>query len=172
EIPGRLLCRDLDLSVDRHQPFRQFELLDHLDASGARRLVLDIRHRHPAVDAGDAEPMEDIGHQLLEAHVLDAGDALGTAEISVGGVTAGLALARVVDEEFGDLAEGPALLAVVDDDPDPALLRRLCANLDAMHEIGPARADVGAKDVRAIAFVVDAAGDDRLLAADRADIAE
>ena len=73
----------------------------------------------------DAEPVEHVRHQLLEAHVLHAGDAFGAVEIGVGAVAAALPLARVVDQEFGDLAEGAALLAVVDDDADPALLRGL-----------------------------------------------
>ena len=42
-------------------------------------------------------------------------------------VAAGLALARVVDEEFRHLAERAAFLAVVDDQADAAGLRHLDA---------------------------------------------
>ena len=107
------------------------------------------------------EPMDHVRHQLLEARVLHAGDALGALEIGRGRVAALLALARVVDQELGDLAERPALLAVVDDDAEAAGLRRARAFLDAVHEIGPAGADVGAEHVRAVALVVHAAGDRR-----------
>ena len=66
----------------------------------------------------------DVGHQLLEARVLHAGDAFGALEIGGGRVAALLALARVVDQELGHLAERAAFLAVVDDDAEPAGLRR------------------------------------------------
>ena len=65
----------------------------------------------------------DIRHQLLEARVLHAGDAFGPLEIGRGGVAALLALACVVHQELGDLAERAALLAIVDDEADTALLR-------------------------------------------------
>ncbi len=99
--------------------------------------------------------MEDIGHQLLEAHVLHAGHALGAREVLVGRVAAHLALARVVDQELGHLAERPAFLARVGDEADAAALRAADALLDGMREIGPAGADVGAEDVGAVALVVD-----------------
>ncbi len=109
------------------------------------------------------------GIKLLKSHVLHAGDAFGAAEIGVGAVAALLPLARVVDQELGHLAERAAFLAVVDDDADAALLRRLDAHLDAVHQIGPAGADVGAEHVRAVALVVHAAGDDRVGVGDAVD---
>jgi len=45
---------------------------------------------------------------------------------------------------FCDLAERTALLAEVDDDADAAPLGTLCRLLDAVDQVGPARADVGA----------------------------
>ena len=71
----------------------------------------------------DAEPVQHVGHQLLEAHVLHAGDAFGALEVGGRLVAALLALARVVDQELGHLAERAAFLAVVDDQPDAAVLR-------------------------------------------------
>ena len=65
----------------------------------------------------DAQPVQHVGHQLLEAHVLHAGHALGAREVLLGAVAALLALARVVDEELGHLAERAPLLAEVDDQP-------------------------------------------------------
>ena len=62
--------------------------------------------------------MEHVGHQLLEAHVLNAGDAFGTGEVARRGVATLLALARVVDQELGDFAERPAFLARVRDQTD------------------------------------------------------
>jgi hypothetical protein len=95
---------------------------------------------------------------LLEAGVLDAGDAFGALEIGRRLVAARLALAGVVDEEFGDLAEGPAFLAVIGDQARAAVLGLADAFLDAVGQIGAAGADVRAEDVRAVALVVDAAG--------------
>src|SRR5271165_2951367 len=160
EIAGGLLRLDLDRRVERHQPIRDRDLRDDLDPLRCERVSLQVRHRHPAVDAADPEPVEDIRHQLLKPHVLHPGDTFGAAEVGVGAVAARLALTGVVDEEFGDFAERPSLLAVVNDDPDPALLGGVDADLDAVHEIGAAGADVGAEHVRAVAFVMDAAGDD------------
>ena len=116
--------------------------------------------------------MQHVRHQLLEAHVLDPGHAFGAFEVGLGPVAARLALAGVVDEELGDLAEGAALLAVVDDEPASALLGGPDAHLDAVREIGPAGADVGAEDVGAVAFVVHAAGDLAPGIGDRARVAE
>src|ERR1700733_6366810 len=172
EIARCLFRVHLDRGIVGHQILGDCDLLADRDALGGERLVLHVRHRYPAIDAVDAEPVEHVGHQLLEAHVLHPGDAFGAAEISVGAVAADLPLTRVVDEEFGDLAERAAFLAVVDDDPDPALLRGLDADLDTVHQIGPASADIGAEHVGAVAFVVHAAGDHRAGVADALDLAE
>src|SRR6202022_675112 len=161
EIPCRLLGRHFDRRVEGHQSIRNRELLHHLDPLGLERITLAVRHRHPAIDPADAEPVENVGHQLLKAHVLHPCDAFGAPEIGVGGVAARLPLARVVDEELGDLAERPPLLAGVDDDPNPALLGRLDTDFDTVNQVWAARADVRAEDVRAVALVVDAAGDNR-----------
>ncbi len=102
--------------------------------------------------------MEHVRHQLLEAGVLDPGDALGALEVGGGLVAAGLALAGVVDQELGHFAERPAFLAVVGDQADAAGLGLAHALLDAVGQVGPAGADVGAEDVRAVALVVHPAG--------------
>src|SRR5215469_13859100 len=109
KIAGGLLCLDLDRRVERHQPLGDCDLLDDLDPLRGQRIALQVRHRHPAVDAADAKPMKDVRHQFLKTQVLHTSDAFGAAEIGVGTVAARLALAGVVDEEFGDLAEGPSL---------------------------------------------------------------
>jgi hypothetical protein len=44
-------------------------------------VVLHIAHAQHAIDLGDAEPVEDIRHQGLEPHVLDACDVFRTLEI-------------------------------------------------------------------------------------------
>ena len=56
--------------------------------------------------------------------------------------------------------------------PQPVGLGRLDADLDPMHEIGAAGADVGAEDVRAVALVVHAAGDLACGIGDRARVTE
>ena len=142
------------------------------DALADQRVVLHVAHRGEAVDAGDAEPMQHVRHQFLEAHVLHAGDTLRALEIGLRAVAALLALARVVDQELGDLAERAAFLAVVDHEPDAARLRHLDADLDAVREIRPACADVGAEHVGAVALVVHAAGERRPAVAELGRIAE
>ena len=52
-----------------------------------------LRVYHHPVDLLDAQPVQDVWHERLEAHILDASDALGAQEIVVRRVTTGLALA-------------------------------------------------------------------------------
>src|SRR6185503_9911125 len=94
-----------------------------------------------------------------ESRVLHAGNALGALEILRRRIAALLALACVVDQEFRDLAQRAAFLAVVDDDAEPAGLPGARALLDSVKQVGPAGANVGAEHVRAVALVVHAAGD-------------
>src|SRR5215472_4989772 len=141
KITGRPLRRDLDRGVGRHQPVGNRDLLDHRNPLRFERIAFQIRHRDPAVDPANPEPVKDIRHQLLEADVLHPGDAFGPAEIGVGAVAARLPLARVVDEELGDLAEPAPLLPVIDDVSDAALLGGGDANSDAVDEIGAAGAN-------------------------------
>src|SRR5205807_10625740 len=109
---------------------------------------------------------------LLKPHVAHAGDAFGALEIAGWAVAALLGLAGVVDQELGDLAERAALLAIVDPEPDAARLRHLDGDLDAVGEIGPAGADVGAEHVGAVALVVNAAGQRSAAVAELCRIAE
>src|SRR5262252_3648081 len=161
EIAGSLLRFDLDSRIGRYQPVRDRDLIYHLDPLRHQRVAFQVRHRDPPVDPADPEPVEDIRHQLLKAHVLHPGNALGAAEISVGSVASRLALAGVVHEKLGHFAERSPFFAIVDDESHPALLRGLDADLDPMHQIGAAGADVRAKYVGAVALVMDAAGNHR-----------
>ena len=95
--------------------------------------------------------------QSLEARVLNSGNLLRTIEIILRRITALLALSGVVDQVLGHLTEAAALLAVVDDQAGAATLSRLDGLLNRMREVGTARADVRSEDIRAIAFVVNAA---------------
>src|SRR5215472_1630107 len=150
EISGSFFCFDFDHCIERYQSIGDRELLHHLDPLRLERLAFDIRHRDPSVNPADAEPVEDIRHQLLKAHILDAGDAFGAAEIAVDPVAARLSLAGIVDEELGDFTERSSLLAVVNDDPDPALLRGLETDCDPVNQIRAACANVRPKDVRTV----------------------
>ncbi len=116
--------------------------------------------------------MDDVGHQLLEARVLHAGHTLGALEIGRRLVAARLALAGVVDQELGHLAERAAFLAVVDDEARAAVLGLARRLLDAVRQVGAAGADVRAEDVGAVALVVDAAGEGVALVADVGRVAE
>ena len=58
-----------------------------------------VAHRDHIVDLRDAEPVQDVGHERLEAHVLHACDELRGLEVLVRGVAA--ALAQVVHEVPG-----------------------------------------------------------------------
>ena len=53
---------------------------------------------------GDPQPVEHIGHQGLEPHVLNARHTFGFLEIGGGGVPFGVPFAGVVDQELRDFA--------------------------------------------------------------------
>src|SRR5262249_23910867 len=161
KIAGRDLGLDLRPRVRRDHGVGQRHALVDADALADEGVALHVAHGGEAVDAGDAEPVQHVRHQLLEAHVLHAGDAFCALEIAVGPVAALLPLAGVVDQEFGDFAERAAFLTIVDHEPDAAGLRHLDGDLDAVREIGPAGDDVGAEYVGPVAFVVYATGQRR-----------
>lgn len=50
-----------------------------------------LAHTQHAVDLGDSQPVQDVRHQRLETHVLDAGDVLGALKVVRGAVLASLA---------------------------------------------------------------------------------
>src|SRR5215469_16626541 len=64
EISGSFFRFDFDHCIKRYQSIGDRELLHHLDPLRLERLTFDIRHRDPAVNPADAEPVENIGHQL------------------------------------------------------------------------------------------------------------
>ena len=66
---------------------------------------------------------------------------------------------KAEDNVLGDFAEGTAFLAEVDDKSDAPTLCCADALFDGVDEVGFAGADVGAEDVGAVAFVVDAEGE-------------
>lgn len=55
-----------------------------------------LAHAQHAIDLLDSQPMEDIRHQSLEAHVLHASNVLGTLEVF--GCAVQTTLSSVVDE--------------------------------------------------------------------------
>mmetsp|Transcript_91701 Transcript_91701/g.230452 ORF Transcript_91701/g.230452 Transcript_91701/m.230452 type:complete len:286 (-) Transcript_91701:329-1186(-) len=99
--------------------------------------------------------MEDIGHEHLEARIRDTCHLLRAIEIFCGSIPTLLALAHIVDKILGHLAQCPALLPEVDADACSSILCCLDALLDGVRQIGPARANVRAKHVAAIALIMD-----------------
>ena len=67
-----------------------------LDTTVHNRVVLHITHGHHVVHFSDPEPVENVRHEGLEAHVFDARDELGGFEVPIRRVSA--AFAEVVDE--------------------------------------------------------------------------
>ena len=102
--------------------------------------------------------MEYVRHEFLEAHVLHPGDAFGARKIGLGAITPTWRLRALWTR---NLVTSPSALPSLrlNHQPDPALLRHLDADLDAVGEVGAAGTDVGAEYVRAVAFVMHPAGD-------------
>mmetsp|Transcript_362 Transcript_362/g.984 ORF Transcript_362/g.984 Transcript_362/m.984 type:complete len:286 (+) Transcript_362:625-1482(+) len=101
--------------------------------------------------------MQDVWHQDLEASVCHTCHLLCAIEVLRSLVTTFLALAHVVHQILRHLAQRTAFLAEIHADTRPAFLRSLDALLDCMRQVRPARADIGAKDVAAIALIVHSA---------------
>src|SRR5262249_7098478 len=99
-IACRLLRFELDPRVGWNEPGRDGHTFADLDSGFDDRVKFHVRHRNEAIDPVDTEPVQHVGHQLLEARILDARDAFGALEIGCRLVAARLALPRVVDEEF------------------------------------------------------------------------
>ena len=147
EITRRPLCRHFDAGVVGNEVLGNRHSLSDLYALTNNGFELHVAHGYEAIDAADSEPVEGVRHKLLEPHVLSAGDALGAFEISLRPITPLLPFSRVVYEKLCHLAQRASFLAVINDDPGAALLRRLDANLDAVGQVGPAGADVGTEYV-------------------------
>ena len=108
-----------------------------------------IAHRNHVVDLPDAQPVQDVRHERLEAHVLHACNQFRCTEVLVRRVAA--ALAEVVDQIFGHLTECAAFFTEIHNNANSATLSRTDALLDSEYEIRLARADVGAKHIRSVA---------------------
>src|SRR6202040_2696012 len=152
---------DLDVSIGRNELVRKGHTLHDIDALTDQRIVFHVAHGYEPIDTPQTEPVDHVGHELLEPRVLDAGDAFRALEIRRCGIAPGLPLARIVDQELGDLAERTSFLAIVDDDPEPAGLSPARAFLDAVNQIGTTGADIGTENVWPVAFVMYPAGEQR-----------
>src|SRR5215471_12317375 len=123
-ITGGPLGVDLHMSVGWHQFPGNWNPLYDLDALRHQRVIFHVAHGHEAIKPPHAEPMDRIGHQLLESGILYPGNTFGALKIGRGLITAFLTLARVIDQKLGDLAERAPFLAIVDDDAEAAGLSR------------------------------------------------
>jgi len=160
------------MSIGRDEIVGNGNPFDNVDALSRQCIVFHVAHRDETIDALHAEPMYGVRHELLKAGVLNAGDAFRALEISRRRIAAFLPLAGVVDEKFSDFAERAAFLAVIDNDSQAAALGAACALLYAVDQIGSACTNVRAKNVRAVAFIVNTASDPRLWIGELCDIAK
>src|ERR1017187_4332833 len=96
-IAGRLLSRDLDMGVGRHEFVGNRDALHNLDALLDECVIFHVTHRNEAVDPPQPEPVDNVRHELLETRVLYAGHTFGSLEIGRCSVAALLPLTRVVN---------------------------------------------------------------------------
>lgn len=92
----------------------------------------------------------------MEPHVLDPGNILRPLKVLASAVLS--SLTRVVHEVFGHLSKRTTLFPEVDDYAAAALLGLLDCLFHAEDEVWPARADIRAEDIAAVALVVDTEG--------------
>jgi hypothetical protein len=105
-----------------------------------------------AINLGNTKPVQNVGHQSLEAHVLDSRNVLCSFEVHARRIRA--PLASIVDQILGDFAKGSSFFAEVDDHSAASLLGLLDGFFDAEDQVRATGADVRAKDIASIAFVV------------------
>jgi hypothetical protein len=66
------------------------------DSLGNDCIMFHVAHTQHSIYLLDTQPMENIGHQSLESHILHTGDIFGSFEIFRGTVRS--TLSRIVDE--------------------------------------------------------------------------
>mmetsp|Transcript_5690 Transcript_5690/g.20028 ORF Transcript_5690/g.20028 Transcript_5690/m.20028 type:complete len:228 (+) Transcript_5690:376-1059(+) len=99
--------------------------------------------------------MEGIRHEFLESHVFHSSNTSSAMEVRFCTISTLLPLPGIVNQELGNLAKRASLLSEVHDDTDATILSGSYALLDPMHEIGSAGADIGAKDIRPVALIMN-----------------
>jgi len=151
------LSINLDTTIRRdHIVGNGYTLMDR-NALIDNSIVLHVGHAEHSVNLGDTQPVQDIWHQSLEAHVLDTGNILSALEVLAGTIFA--SLSGVVDEVFGDLAKSTAFLTEVDDNTAATLLGLFDCFFNTESQVGTACADVRSEYVTSVAFVVDTEGE-------------
>jgi len=157
EVPGGFLCVNLHVRITGNHIVGYLNALNNFYSGTNDGIMFHIRHAHQLIDSLDAEPHEDVRHELLKAHVLNTSDTLGSQKVRFSTITALLALARIVNEEFGHLAKGTAFLAVISDNTYAPFLRCVDANFDTMSEVWSACTYIAAEYITAVAFVMNSA---------------
>src|SRR5215467_415460 len=160
-VAGGFLRRNLDLRVAGNEVIRQGYPLHDFNSLTDKRVVFHVAHRYQPINARYSEPMQGVGHQLLETGILNPRHAFGPLKVRSGHIAPFLPLARVVDKELRHLSKRSPLLAVVHNDPESARLRHAHTFLDAVNEIGAAGTYVGPENVRSTALVVHTASNRR-----------
>ena len=133
-VSGGLLRCPFDLRFIGHKAFGKDDVVA-LDSLSFHSVLLQVGHRSPPLNAAYAEPMENVWHQLLNAHIHDTSHTFSAAKVLVCSVTTCLLLSGVVDEKLRHFPQSAAFFAVVDDDADAALLSGFDADLDAVDEV-------------------------------------
>src|SRR5262249_21487375 len=136
EVSGGLLRRNLDLGIAGNEVIRKRHTLHDFNSLTDQRVIFHVAHRNQPIDARYPEPVERVGHQLLETRIFNPRDAFGSLKVRRSHVPPFLPLARIVDQELRPLSERPPLLAIVDGDAYATRLSHARAFLDTVNEIG------------------------------------
>src|SRR6185312_15819992 len=102
----------------------------------------------------NAKKLQNVWHQFLKARVFDSRHTLSAMEVSRCGVTTLLTFSGVVHQKFCHFAQSAAFFAVVHDDSDSTTLSGSGGIFNSVHQIRTASANVRAKNIRAIAFIM------------------
>jgi hypothetical protein len=153
KITGRDFGINLNSRVRRNQRFRELYPFGDGDALANDGIVFHVAHAEHTIDFFDTKPVQDIRHQRLEAHVLDASNVFGALEVV--GSAIGTPLPCVIYQVFSHFAQRSALFAEIYDYSAAAILSFLDRFFNAEEKIRSTGANVRPEDITSIALVVD-----------------
>mmetsp|Transcript_10778 Transcript_10778/g.15559 ORF Transcript_10778/g.15559 Transcript_10778/m.15559 type:complete len:337 (+) Transcript_10778:1323-2333(+) len=163
---------DLNVGVLRNVGVWDRDTLHDFNTSFHNGVVFFAGHRQQPVDTLDTQPTECIGHQLLEAGVLNSCNGFCLKKIFLSPVTAFLVLSSVVDAVLSHFTQASSFFLEVHHNPDTTALGNFHAAFDGEDQVWAAGADIGTKNVRTAAGIMDTYCDFSLRVAELSDISK
>mmetsp|Transcript_13524 Transcript_13524/g.20597 ORF Transcript_13524/g.20597 Transcript_13524/m.20597 type:complete len:246 (+) Transcript_13524:149-886(+) len=157
-VSMKYLCSNLDLSIAWNEFLRDFDSIDDFNSSRNNSIVFHIAHRNKIMDFGNAKPVKRIRHECLETRILYTCNLLRAIEVIFGRIASLLTFAGIVHQILCHLTKRSSLFTEVYNDPASSSLCSLDTLLNSMSQVRSASADITSKHIRAVALIVNTAG--------------